>query len=77
VSDPVEYVHPREWRRFVRAEARRCGWTPRRMRRYLRRIGRAYCDPWRVPLPVVRCTECRGDWSTLFMAAERGEESTR
>jgi hypothetical protein len=52
-SVTIDFVHPSVWRRAVRDEARRLGWTPRRMRRYLRERGMLYCDPWRVPLPVL------------------------
>lgn len=55
----MEYVHPSTWRRIVRDEATRLGWTREETRAYLRERGIDYCDPWRVPLPVIGCDECR------------------
>lgn len=56
----VRYVHPNEWRRLMREEADRLGWSHRRMRRELKAAGRLFADPWRVPLPVLHCAECVG-----------------
>lgn len=60
-SQPPLLLPPAAWRQRMRDEAQIRGWTHRRMRRELRDAGHAM-DPWRVPLPVVRCDECGVDW---------------
>jgi hypothetical protein len=47
----VIFLHPREWRRFMRDYAEVHGMTRAEMRAELRLAGHTM-DPWKVPLPV-------------------------